>query len=259
MTERVQSLERGIDVLMTLIQGPKTLTEVIRETDLPKGTAFRILASLSHENLVVRNVGAGFMLGPGCLRLIDAVMTGGFGTIIGVGRTAVEQLWKTSGETVSVHVKIGTERVCIEELPSAASVRYISAVGSAAPLHVGAAGRLLLAFASADDRERTLDRLVAAGAGFDREALRAELEVIRARAYELSTGERVAGAAAISVPIRGRRGFVASLSVIGPDFRLSDETRLALLPELRGAAEAIGLALDNAAHSTPDDTKGSSA
>ena len=245
MTQRVQAIERGIDVLMALLQGPRTLTEVSREADLAKGTCSRILASLSYQNLVVKTESNTFMLGPGCLRLINGVM-GGLATIAGVGRQTLVDLWEQTGETIAVHVRVGTERVCVDELPSSAAVRYTSSVGSSAPLNVGSAGRVLLAFAASDELERTLGAMNDTGGALDIQQLRAELDTIRGHGYALSVGERVQGAAAISVPVGGHASVVAALSILGPDFRLTEEKRLDFLPALRTAAEVIGRAHSDA-------------
>ncbi len=245
MRDRVQSIERGIDVLMTLVAGPKTLTEVMRETKLSKATVFRMLASLSYENVVIKNGDHTYMLGPGCLRLMQGV-THGLGAVTGAGRPALRELWERTGETVAIHVRAGTDRICIEELPSSATIRYTSTVGSSAPLHVGSAGRVLLAFTQPDELRRTLETLHATGEKFDRGKLASELELIRERGYALSEGERVHGAAAITAPVFGRGDFVASLSVLGPDFRFTEDARLKLAPHLRRTAEVIGKALVDA-------------
>jgi IclR family KDG regulon transcriptional repressor len=238
MTQRVQSIERGIDALMALVHGPRTLTEVSREAGLSKGTCSRILASLGYQNLVVRTETNAYMLGPGSLRLINGVM-GGLGTIVGLGRQAYEELREYTGETIAVHVRVGTDRVCVEELPSTAAVRYMSSVGSSAPLYVGSAGRVLLAFADDDDLERMLAVISSADGNVDIAWLRTELETIRAQGYAVSVGERVHGASAISVPVRGQDDFTAALSILGPDFRLTVEKRLEFLPALCKAAEII--------------------
>ena len=248
MSDRVQSIGRGIDVLMTLVQGPKTLTEVTRATGLTKGTVFRMLASLGYENIVVKSDENTYMLGPGCLRLIQGVMAG-LGVVISVGRPALVHLWEKTEETVAIHVRVGTERVCVEELPSPSPVRYMSTVGSSAPLYVGSAGRVLLAFAAPTELERILDSLPISHLTPEIGTLSAELALIRERGYALSAGERVQGAAAISVPVIGRQDFVAALSVLGPDYRLTEERRLELLPELRRTADVIGTALVNAGRS----------
>jgi DNA-binding IclR family transcriptional regulator len=248
VSARVQSIERGIDVLMTLAEGHKTLAEVTRATGLSKATAFRMLASLGYENVVVRNGDTAYMLGPGCLLLMQGVMRG-LGAVTGAGRPTLLDLWERTGETVAIHVQVGTQRVCIEELPSRAAIRYTSTVGSSAPLHIGSAGRVLLAFTPAEHLERDLQVLQSAGEKIDEEFLRSQLEAIRAQGYALSEGERVPGAAAISAPVLGRHGFMAALSVLGPTFRLTYERRLELVPDLRRAAEAIGTALADAGRS----------
>src|SRR5580700_10702348 len=99
---------------MSLTQGPKTLTEVSRQTGLTKGTTFRVLVSLGYENMVVKTETT-YTLGPGCLRLLDSVMHG-VGAIIGAGRDALIALRDKTGETVAIHVRAGTDRICVEEL-----------------------------------------------------------------------------------------------------------------------------------------------
>jgi DNA-binding IclR family transcriptional regulator len=239
---RVQSIERGIDVLMSVAERPKTLAEVMRDTKLSKATVFRMLASLGYQNVVTKNGDNTYVLGPGCLLLMQGV-TNSLGVTTGAGRLALQELWEETGETVAIHVPLGTDRICVEELPSAAPIRYMSEIGSAAPLTVGSAGRVLLAFLPTAQLTRTLDMLAMSTSESDLRTCSAELEVIRDRGYAMSEGERVRGAAAISTPIFGRQGFVAALSVLGPDFRFTQEQRLTILPALRRTAEAIGKAL----------------
>lgn len=247
MSNRVQSIERGIDILMALAHGPQTLTEVSRETGLSKGTTFRVLASLGYESLVVkdgvRNV---YMLGPGLIRLMQGVVQG-VGAITSVARPALTGLWEKSGETITVHVRVGLERMCIEELTSPSPIRYSATVGATAPLHVGAAGHVLLAFMDPEELERTIPTLplgqITEATIHDQETLHREIARVREDGFATSSGERVPGAAAISVPVLGRQGFLAALSILGPDFRLGEERRAELLPDLQEAAEAVGAAL----------------
>ena len=244
MSGRIQSVERSIDILMTLAEGPRTLTEIVRSTGLSKGTVFRMLSSLNYERLVIKDPVSGrYLLGPGFLRLMQGMMNG-LGGLSAGAKPVLEALRDSTGETVALHVAIGPERVCMEEFQSRSSIRYSSFPGATAPLHVGSAGRVLLAFLDDAERERALRALE----GFppeqrpDMQTLRAELERVRRQGYALSTGERIAGASAISVPVRGHR-FVASLSILGPESRLTRKRRLELLPALNEAAAATEAAL----------------
>lgn len=244
---RVQSVERGIDILMSLANGPKTLTEVKIETGLSKGTAFRLLASLNYENLVVKAADSNlYMLGPGFLRLFQGVMQG-VGAITAVAKPALTALWEHTEETVTVHVRVGVERICIEELPSPLAIRYVSTLGATAPLHVGSAGKVLIAFMEPDEMEKTLQALpllpLTDATISTLEELRRELDVVRNQGYAMSAGERIPGASAVSVPVHGLQGFLAALSVLGPSDRLPRRRRVELVPVLQEAADAVQAAL----------------
>jgi IclR family KDG regulon transcriptional repressor len=236
---RVQSIERSIDIIMALADGPRTLTEVARATGLSKPTAFRLLATLSYRSMVMRvDDGNEYTLGPGLLHLVKGVLAG-VGAFMGVAKKPLVELWRETEETVCIHVRLGLERVCVEELPGLSPVRYVAEVGASVPLPIGAASRVLLAFANSTSRARTLAALCEADAGLDLQALKRELDNVRDQGWAESSGERIAGAAAISVPIHGPDGLLASLSVLGPADRLSDERRQELLPLVRTAAERV--------------------
>ncbi len=240
---RVQAVERGIDILMALSNGARTLTDVARVTGLSKGTAFRLLASLGHEQLVIRDPNdTVYLLGPGFLRMFQGAMTD-LGGIATLARPALQELWSRTDETVTIHVRIGYERICVAELPSSQPLRYSSTVGSTAPLHVGSAGKVLMAFLPADELDRAVANMqlspLTRDTITDREQFREELRTIARQGWGMSAGERIAGAAAISVPVRGPQGLFASLSVLGPTERMSESLRLEMLPDLQRAAGEI--------------------
>lgn len=248
MTGRVQSVERGISILMALADGARTLTDVTRATGLSKGTAFRLLASLNHEQLVVKDPAENvYLLGPGFLRMFQGVM-GDLGSIGTLARPQLEELWRSSAETITLHVSIGAERICVAELPSPQPIRYISSIGATAPLHVGSAGKVLLAFLEPARLERTLAALplgaMTEATTTDIGVLRQELATVARQGWAMSTGERITGASAISVPIAGGPGILAALSVLGPSDRLTAQARMALLPDMKAAATAIAATLD---------------
>lgn len=243
MSNRVQAVERSISILMALSNGARTLTDVARATGLSKGTAFRLLASLNHEQLVVKDPAANvYLLGPGFLRMFQGVM-GDLGSIATLARPVLQELWTASQETVTLHISIGAERICIAELPSPQPIRYISTVGATAPLHTGSAGRVLLASLPDAVRERTLAGLTLTALTeatiTDPAVLRQELATVARQGWAMSFGERIAGASAISVPVIGDSGLLAALSVLGPRDRLTHQRCMDLLPELRRAAAGI--------------------
>lgn len=249
MAITVQAVQRSINVMMALRDGPQTLTELARATGLSKGTTFRMLASLNHERLVVKDPADNlYMLGPGLLMLLEGMLTS-LGSLASGAKPVLEGLRNATNETVALHMAIGAERVCVEECQSRAAIRYTSYPGAAAPLHLGSAGKVLLSFMEESQRERALVLLrpiagEASGARIvDIDELRAQLDEVREQGWAMSYGERIADAAAISVPVRAHR-FLAALSILGPKARLSRERRLELLPALQEAARTIATSLD---------------
>lgn len=248
---RVQAVERGIDILLALANGARTLTDVAKATGLSKGTAFRLLSSLGHEQLVVRDPNdTVYLLGPGFLRMFQGAMTN-LGGIAALARPALEELWSRLNETVTIHVRIGYERICVVELPSSHALRYSANVGATAPLHVGSAGKVLMAFLPPAEFERALSAIqlnpLTHNTVTDRDQLREELVAVARQGWAMSAGERIVGATAISVPVRDRHGLFAALSVLGPAERMSGQVRLDMLPDLQRTAMTIEAAMGRSA------------
>lgn len=247
MTERVQSVERGIDILTALASGQKTVTEVAKATRLSKGTAFRLLASLSYQNLVIKDpVENVYSLGPGFLRLVDGA-TQGLSVVTSLARPALAHLRDLTGETIALHVRLGAERICIGELTSLQPIRYSASVGALAPVHVGAAGKVLLAFMPEVELARLLPSLslhpVNGNSVISLSNLKRELAAVHRQGYACSVGERTPGAAAITVPVKGPQGLIIALSVLGPASRLPRASQLRFLKFLKKASTDIREAL----------------
>src|SRR5580704_12716566 len=142
----VKSVERCIDVLFVLSERPMTLTEVGSKSGLSKSTALRMLGTLAYGGLVIKDPLSGtYQLGPGSLKLGHGFMNGQ-GGLAALAREPLHALWAQTRETVAIHVRMGRQRVCVDEIPSPHAVRYVTEVGSSAPIYIGSAGRALLAF-----------------------------------------------------------------------------------------------------------------
>src|ERR1700744_6793160 len=76
-TSPVRAVTRAMDVLLSLEDGPQSLAKIADATSLTKPTAHRLLATLSRNQLVIQNPWTSdYMLGPGCLGIANAVLTG---------------------------------------------------------------------------------------------------------------------------------------------------------------------------------------
>ena len=243
MVTSVQVIRRSAEILMLLSSGPKGLAEIVRETGLAKGTAFRILTSLGYRDLVVKDpFSRDYSVGAAFLRF-GQVAVDGVGPLSALARPVLARVRDESAETVTLHIRLGPESVCTAVSPSPQEVRYGITVGTRSPIHVGAAGKLLLASETPEVRAELLRSLPLASVTSEtitsRPALEAELNVIRRQGYALSDGERVSEASAISVPLCGPQGMLLALSVAGPGRRLTLERRLEWLDLLRESASRI--------------------
>ena len=243
MKDDIQVLGRATDVLLSLTEGPRTLVDIVRETGLARGTVFRLLGSLGAGGLVVKDSeDRTYAIGGGFIRLIQAA-NDRIAAITAVSAAPLAQLREATPEALAIHARMGDERVCVGGLASTEPVGSTVEVGAKAPLHAGAAGKVLLALMEPAAREELLvelplHRLTEATIS-DPEALAGELAAVAAQGFALSTGERVADAAAVAVPVRGPDEELYALSVLGPSERLGVRTRLDLLPQLRLCAETI--------------------
>jgi DNA-binding IclR family transcriptional regulator len=247
-TSPVRAVARAMDVLLSLVDGPLSLARIAERTSLTKPTAHRLLATLGRDQLIIQDPSTSdYMLGPACLGIADSVLRG-LGGLGMLARTTLEGLAETSRETVALHVPAGTQRVCVEQVPSPQPVRYTSTVGVAKPIYTGAMGKVLLAFMGDESRDELMRRMpftrVTDATIVDRDELGKQIRKAQVDGYSVSYGEQAEGVAAVSAPVFGINGhLLAALSVLGPANRLPRSTMEEIAPLVRKAAEEISVSL----------------
>jgi len=242
--ERVQVIDRSVQLLDALAREPMSLTELSRFTGISKGTAFRLLAGLAQHGLVIKDpVGTDYLLGPGLLRFVHGALSG-LGAIATLGQGVLQELQRITGETVALHAQSGVERVCIGEIPSSQTIRYSSGVGSSAPLNVGAAGKILMSMLPPHALERALASLRAAHPEIDVHELRNAVQQATDLGRAVSHGERVDGASAVSVAVP-THAVLLSLTVLGPSHRMTEQVISDLTPTVTSAAERLQKILED--------------
>jgi IclR family acetate operon transcriptional repressor len=148
-------------------------------------------------------------------------------------------------ETVGLHLKEGRSRIVIAQVGANREVRHMYRnVGEPIPLHLGAAGKVMLAFQPASEIAAFLaeEPLVAMTPRSitDPEVLRRNLEVIARQGYAVTWEERSAGVVAIAAPVFDSSGAViAAVNVSGPSQRIRRSDVSALIPQVVATAQAI--------------------
>jgi DNA-binding IclR family transcriptional regulator len=240
----VRSIARALDLIVALEAGPQTLGALALTSRLSKGTAHRLLATLATAGLVTQDPAtATYTLGPGCFGILDAVVHGAGGLDILAGHILAD-LSMATRETVALSVRSGTQRLTVAQVASPQPVRYTAHLGTENPIHAGAMGKVLLAFAEPADREELLGQImyvpVTPATITTRGGLEKELDEVRRRGVAISHGERAVGVAAISAPVFDADGRVlAALSILGPEERMSDRVLRSFEAPLLDAAGRI--------------------
>jgi DNA-binding IclR family transcriptional regulator len=141
----IQVIDRAAALLNAIADYPEavSLKLLAADTGLHPSTAHRILAALAEAALVERDGVGRYLLGRQLLHLAARVKRG-----IDIRQEAMdimEGLRDQIGETVNLTVREGDEVIYVERVISKRMMRVEQVIGSRAPLHVTAVGKLMLA------------------------------------------------------------------------------------------------------------------
>ena len=123
-------------------EDPVSLKILSAETGLHTSTAFRILSSLAEQGFVERTTRGNYQLGVKLMQLGSRVNASV--DIRKIALPLMEMLRDHLGETMNLTVREEDEVVYIERSLAKRMIRVEQVIGSRAPLHVTAVGKLLL-------------------------------------------------------------------------------------------------------------------
>jgi IclR family acetate operon transcriptional repressor len=140
----IQVIDRLATLLQILVQngGTASLKALSAESGLHPSTAFRILASAVDNGLVSRIETGQYRLGEKLMRWGCALQGGT--NMPEIARPVMEWLRNKVEETVNLTLREGDEVVYIERATPRRMMRVEQVIGSHAPLHVTAVGKLML-------------------------------------------------------------------------------------------------------------------
>jgi len=149
----VAAVDRALSLLATFGDGTPmmSLAELAQRTRLYKSTALRLLASLEHAQLVLRQPDGRYALGPGVPRLHMAyTQSFSFESLV---MPALRELVVATRESAAFHVLQGKHRLCLYRVDSPQPVRDNICAGDLLPPNRGVGGRVLQAYSDAGDKE----------------------------------------------------------------------------------------------------------
>jgi DNA-binding IclR family transcriptional regulator len=228
-----QAVARAIALLKAFsdAQPEWALSDLAQATGLNKTTAFRLLAALEAERLVMRNpLSGGYRLGVELIAIGGAAMRSN--PLRAMSRPVLVTLAEQSGESATLEMLVENYVLVIDEVASSNPMGMTQDVGNRLPLHATATGKVLLAArpeAEIDARLAEPLEAMTEQTHVEPGRLRSELARVRQEGVASAIGELELGFTAVAAPVVDReRQVVAAISVGGPSLRLTAER----LPEI---------------------------
>jgi DNA-binding IclR family transcriptional regulator len=258
ITKGTNSVQRALGVLTLFAEhGPVLrVSDVVKLCGLGASTASRLLATLADANLLERDGGGSFQLGPAVITLAGVALNRS--QLYREARTVAYEISADTGLGVNIAEMRDGKVFYLLHFDGRLAPRSYTLMGRHNPLHATGMGKCLLADLSPSEVTRLL------GAGpfdsytahtlTDPEDLDEHLRLVRARGYATELEELALSRACVAAPIRGHGGaVVAAISISGPLSALRLEEREAELARMViEAADRIGTAI-GAVHAGPAD------
>ena len=237
----VQTIERESFIFDILSQFPNGLSlgELARKTNLPKGTAHRLLSSMAYFDFIrqeptTKNYHLGFKLadlGNLMLSQID---------LRSQARSFLINLSETVKETVHLVVLDRDKALYIDKVdlhPKVSGLQMVSRLGSRISLHCSSVGKVLLAYMEKTDAEKLISGTKLAkrteNTITDSDELMRHLAAVRENGYAVDDEENEEGIRCVAAPIHNGSGRIeAAMSISGPTTRITMERIETELKEL---------------------------
>lgn len=246
----VQSVVRAFDILYAFTPERPALgvSELAAQLQLNRTTVHRLLTTLEHCGVVVQDrVTRKYRLSARVLQFSN--LFAGLSDIRAVALEPMTALRDRTGETVGLHLREGMNRVVVSQVESMQGLRMTyPMLGEQIPLHLGAPGKVILAFLPDEEVEVYLAQQPLLRATThsvtDVAQVRDALRLIRQQGFAVSHQERRLGVVSIAAPIFDSRGQpIASVNVTGPVQRIYQAEIDTYAPLVIETASAIALGM----------------
>jgi DNA-binding IclR family transcriptional regulator len=224
----IQVIDRCVGLLDAIghYENPVSLKILSADTGLHPSTAFRILGAMIDVGLVEKDTAGHYALGKKLVNLASKVRRSV--DLREQSLDVMRSLRDTIGETVNLTVREGDEVIYIERVTPNRMMRVEQVVGSRAPLHVTAVGKLMLAelgddFLRAYVQRTGLKRYTSHTITSEQELL-ADVHQAAANKFAYDNEEAEEGVGCIGVLVYdSNKNAVAGLSISAPIERRKQE------------------------------------
>lgn len=220
----IQSLARGLKIMELLAASDDSagVTELADELGIDKSSASRLVQTLVNYGYAEQDTQTRrYRLGPQVVRLSRSLLTRM--PLRDEAKPFLRELVDRTGECAHLAILAQDQALYIDQVESRASLRVTTGVGTLAPLHCTALGKVLLAFDPSlslpDEMPRFTPRTIT-----DQHTLRIHLEQTRRQGYAVDDEEYDYGVRCVAAPVHDYRGkVVGAVGISGPAGRISLE------------------------------------
>ncbi|TIU50780.1 MAG: IclR family transcriptional regulator [Mesorhizobium sp.] len=242
---RVPAVDKALDVLEFMASSAGTLTQTEIAAGLGRSIheIYRILLLLEKRGYIFRTQSDRFRLS---LKLFElAHMHPPVNRLVECALPAMRELTANADQSCHLVVREGQNALVVLQIDSPLPMRYSVALGSHFPILETSSGAVLLAHSNRAERDRIVERILAAGEGQgSRAEIEARLNEVARLGYEMRASLAVEGCTNISMPVRDHTGAViAALTVPLLPQKAARFGREAVFERTQAAAEKISAAL----------------
>jgi len=217
------SLERATDILICLGYGINSATEIATYCDYSISTVHRLLQNLADLNWVIQDdTSHKYFLGPLVNRLSANIATVHQYLILHAMKE-MSRISNITEETVILGALEQLHYIKLHDIPSPHNLRIIEASDRLKGQYLGATAKVLLSQLDDKDLKPLLKHIrneaVTPDSVTDNAVILEQILEIRRKGYFVSYGERIKGAACVSVPVKNYFCPV-SLYIVGPEDRI---------------------------------------
>jgi DNA-binding IclR family transcriptional regulator len=235
----IRTVRRALAILRAFRSSDRELPlgEIALRAQLDKGTTHRLLRTLIVERLVEQQeAGMTYSLSIGVLELAAGLTREG--DLRQRAQPILAALAEATGTTAFLGIVHDNQALCIGRVDGGLAIQIRSwSVGGRLPLHGGAGPRVLLANLPAAERTRLLSGKLEAltrRTPTDPAELRARLETIRERGWDIGINEIIEGITSVAVPVHGHdRSVIATISISGLNPHMIEDGQSRHLQELQ--------------------------
>lgn len=237
-----QAVQRAIEILDFLSEGPRSLSDTARRFDVHRSTVLRQLQTFEDAGFVLRRANGHYSIGPKVISIAQQALDGL--DLPSVAHDEIRKLQAKTGNTVHLAQLVESTVMYVDKVEGRDSVRMYSRIGKTVLPHCTGVGKAILSQLPPARRDSILAN--AEWTAFtsqtitSREALDDQLSLIHKQGWGVDDGEFEDFVNCIAVPItNSSRSIVGAISLTSIKVVATLDDLMTHLDDVRSTAQNI--------------------